>query len=71
MPLDPRIWEADEWHRKHRWLEAEIDRITLQSRLCVSRERALREEVRREAEARAIQQQADRELLTHGPEEEP
>lgn len=61
--MDPRIWHADEWNRKHRWLEAEIDRLTVESRFCVQQERRLRDEVRREAEAREHQELADAELV--------
>jgi hypothetical protein len=64
--MDPRIWHADEWRQKHRWLEAEIDRLTLESRFCLQQERSLRDEVRRDAEARAHQEQADEELVSRG-----
>jgi hypothetical protein len=64
MSLDPRIWEADEWQKRHRWMEAEIDRLTIESRYCLQRERELRSEVRNEREAAMLQAEADRELVS-------
>lgn len=64
--MDPRVWHADEWRKKHCWLEAEIDRLTLESRFCLQQERRLRDEVRRDAEARAHQERADEDLVSRG-----
>jgi hypothetical protein len=61
--MDPRLIAADDWHRKHCWLERRIDEDTMQSRYCLEQERRLRDEVRREAEARGHQEQADEELV--------
>jgi hypothetical protein len=61
--MDPRLAGADAYHRQHRWLEKCIDELTMQSRHALECERRLRDEVRRETEARQHQQDADDELV--------
>jgi hypothetical protein len=63
--MDSRIAGADAYHRQHRWLERCIDDLTMQSRYALEQERRLRDEVRREAEARQLQADADAELVAH------
>jgi hypothetical protein len=60
---DPRLAGADAYHRQHLWLERCIDDLTMQSRYALECERRLRDEVRREAEAREHQERADAELV--------
>lgn len=61
--MDPRLAGADAYERQHRWLERCIDDLTRQSRYALEQARVLRDDYRREAEARQHQAEADEELV--------
>jgi hypothetical protein len=62
MSVDPRIEAAEYWEASHRWMERVQDELTMRSRHCVIQAQRLRDEVRADREARALQENADIEL---------
>ncbi len=60
--MDSRARLADSWRDAGRYWLGVADDATLQARQAFDHERRLRDELRREAEAREHQAEADREL---------
>ena len=60
--MDPRIQLADSWRDAGRYWLGVQDDATLKARECFEHERRLRDEFRREVEARELQALADADL---------
>lgn len=62
--MDLRLAAADAWEGVSHFYEEEIDKLVVRSRYALRQSYLLRDAVRRDAEARVAQEDADRELST-------